>query len=109
MTTETPVGTDLLVMPGETSYKLFVWMHKDTGATKVEPLISEVKFEAGTAFEAGKQYNVTITVYGLEEVEVTAHLTGWEDGGDITIDPDEMPTTDDEQQGGGEQGGQQEP
>ena len=102
--TKTPVGTDLLVMPGETSYKLFVWMHKDTGATKVEPLISEVKFEAGTAFEAGKQYNVTITVYGLEEVEVTAHLTGWEDGGDITIDPDEMPTTDDEQQGGGEQG-----
>ena len=92
------VGTDLLVMPGETSYKLFVWMHKDTGETTVDPLVSVVEFEEGTAFEAGKQYNVTIRVYGLEEVEVTAHLTGWEDGGDITIDPDQpvTPTTEPE-------------
>lgn len=48
------------------------------------------------SFEAGKNYNVNITVYGLEEIEIKASLTAWEDGGDITIDPDEInpPTPD---------------
>lgn len=41
-----------------------------------------------TAFEAGKKYDVTFTVYGLEQIKVTAKLTEWVDGGDAAYDPD---------------------
>ena len=54
------------------------------------------KITVADGFVAGKNYNVNITVYGLEEIEIKASLTAWEDGGDITIDPDEInpPTPD---------------
>lgn len=37
-------------------------------------------------FKAGASYNVYITIYGFEKIEVTAVLTAWEDGGDIETD-----------------------
>jgi hypothetical protein len=37
-------------------------------------------------FRAGASYNVYITIYGFEKIEVTAVLTAWEDGGDIETD-----------------------
>ena len=49
-----------------------------------------------TKFEAGKSYKVTIKVYGLEKVEITAALQAWEDGGSTTIDPDDPPTGNDD-------------
>lgn len=39
-----------------------------------------------TKFEPGKSYNVYITIYGFEKIEVSAELTAWEMGGDIEID-----------------------
>ncbi|MDE7127801.1 MAG: fimbrillin family protein, partial [Bacteroidales bacterium] len=40
-------------------------------------------------FEAGHQYNVILTVYGLEEVRVSVELTPWVDSDEpIIIDPD---------------------
>lgn len=53
----------------------------------------DVKDDAGqslllTSFEAGKNYNVYITVYGLEEVKVNVELTEWENAGNIYIDKD---------------------
>lgn len=42
------------------------------------------------AFEAGYTYKVTIVVYGLEEVKITAELEEWKDGGSTVIDPDEL-------------------
>ena len=41
-----------------------------------------------TAFEAGTAYNIYINVYGPEEIEITAELTAWKEGGDYTYDPD---------------------
>lgn len=40
-------------------------------------------------FEAGKSYNVYITVYGFEKIEVTAELTAWEMGGNVDVDVEE--------------------
>ena len=40
------------------------------------------------SFEAGKNYNVYITVYGLEEVKVDVTLTEWDEAGKIIIDRD---------------------
>ena len=42
-----------------------------------------------TAFEAGNSYNVYITIYGFERIEVSAELTAWKDGGDVEVDIEE--------------------
>lgn len=47
-------------------------------------------------FKPGTSYDVTITVYALENIIVTASLTGWKDGGQIDLVPDDddpKPTT----------------
>ena len=45
--------------------------------------------ETMTAFKAGEAYNITINVYGPEEIKVTATLTDWNDAGEYTYDPDD--------------------
>ena len=50
-----------------------------------------IKMDGTKKFEPGKSYKVTITVYGLEEIEVTATLVPWVDGGSIDIDDDRNP------------------
>ena len=42
-------------------------------------------------FEKGYRYNVYVTVYGLEKVDVTVALSPWVDGGKLDIDTDEAP------------------
>ena len=42
--------------------------------------------EATKEFKPGASYNVYITIYGFEKIEVTAVLTAWENGGDIDAD-----------------------
>lgn len=49
--------------------------------------IEEAKITADTKqFKPGASYNVYITIYGFEKIEVTAVLTAWENGGDIETD-----------------------
>lgn len=87
------VGTNLLVIPGETSYNLLVWLSNDNGDSPIAPQVAQVTLLESATFDAGKVYTVTIMIYGLEPVEVSASLTGWQDGGTVTIDPDQIPTT----------------
>lgn len=48
--------------------------------------LSASKVGEGAKFEAGKSYNVYITIYGFERIDITAQLTAWGDGGDIETD-----------------------
>lgn len=49
--------------------------------------IDQTKISGQTKeFKPGASYNVYITIYGLEKIEVTAVLTAWENGGDIGAD-----------------------
>ena len=41
---------------------------------------------AAGAFKAGESYNVYITIYGRERIEVSANLVPWVDGGNIDTD-----------------------
>ena len=91
--TSKAVGTNLLVIPGETSYELLVWLSNDNGDSPIAPQVAQVTLKESATFDAGKVYTVTIMIYGLESVEVSASLTGWQDGGTVTIDPDQIPTT----------------
>lgn len=40
-------------------------------------------------FEPGYSYNVTITVYGLSDIQITTTLTPWKDGGNIEMNPED--------------------
>ena len=42
-----------------------------------------------TEFKAGESYNVYITIYGFEKIEVSAELTPWVLGGDVDVDIEE--------------------
>lgn len=62
-----------------------------TGATDTpQPvLVSEIVRPRKEAFEEGTSYVVTITLYGPEQIKITATLTGWVQSDDeIEIDPD---------------------
>ena len=43
----------------------------------------------GNGFESGYSYNVTITVYGLSEIQITTTLIPWKDGGNIEMNPED--------------------
>lgn len=43
----------------------------------------------GKGFEPGYSYNVTITVYGLSEIQITTTLIPWKDGGNIEMNPED--------------------
>lgn len=94
-----PVGEALLVAPGQTEYPLTIALaqkvKKHVGDPDNEDMALEqkatIKMDGTKKFEPGKSYKVTITVYGLEEIEVTATLVPWQDGGSIDIDDDRNP------------------
>lgn len=92
------VGEALLVAPGETEYPLTIALSQDVlqkvGETKVTMPLEQkatIKMDGVKKFEPGKSYKVTITVYGLEDIRVTATLVPWADGGSIDIDDDRNP------------------
>lgn len=92
------VGEALLVAPGETEYPLTIALSQDVlqkvGEAKVTMPIEQkatIKMDGVKKFEPGKSYKVTITVYGLEDIRVTATLVPWADGGSIDIDDDRNP------------------
>ena len=92
--------SDLMVFPGESTMTLKVSLApakaddpnlKDIVIDPMEVSLDAAKIanSGATTFEAGKKYTVTITVYSLEEVQVSASLTEWVEGGSTTYDPDE--------------------
>lgn len=94
-----PVGEALLVAPGQTEYPLTIALAQKvkknvTDVDKEDMALEQkatIKMDGVKVFEPGKSYKVTITVYGLEEIEVTATLVPWADGGSIDIDDDRNP------------------
>ena len=44
-----------------------------------------------SAFEAGYSFDITIIVYSLEDIDISAELTEWKEGGKVDIDTDVAP------------------
>ena len=42
-----------------------------------------------TDFQMGYSYNVLLTINGLEQINITATLEKWGDGGTISINPED--------------------
>lgn len=95
--TDTEVGTPInagvgmLLMP-QTSYDLKMkFEQKGTSTGNDETFVitpAMIEGNTATTFEAGKQYNVNIKLYGFQKIELSVELTAWENGGDIVIDED---------------------
>lgn len=89
------IGASMMLVPGG-EYTIVITTEQDMNnnstieTNEKGTITKEVTFAGG--FVAGKNYNINITVYGLQEIAVDATLTAWEEGGDIDIDPDDLPT-----------------
>ena len=88
---ETQVGEALLVAP-QTSYKILVKLSQPDKNDPSNILSYTYVFTMNppsNTFEMGKSYNVKLTIYGLQEIQVTTSLAPWEDAGDIEITPED--------------------
>lgn len=110
--TKTQVGESIMLLPGDAEIELEIAVSQlvvdtedaateadKTYTTKTETLTATIKasdiMQTGsttdsankTTFEAGDSYNINITVYSFQRIEVSAELTAWEEGGDINIAP----------------------
>lgn len=90
-----PVGADLLVYP-EQQYNVVIYTQQDMNEddtiqdNEQGEISTTIKLAGDAPFVAGAMYDISITVYGLEEITVNATLTAWTPGGEVTIDPDQM-------------------
>lgn len=75
------MGESIMLYP-EASYELRVVLKDDKG----KPFTTEstLSLKNQPIFEAGKNYNVIITVHGPKEIEATAELNPWVDAGEDT-------------------------
>lgn len=101
------VGNGIMVIPGEASYDLVIELAYDEAeyspdqvpTTPINPIESTIdastisgREEATETFLKGEQYTITVYIIGPQEVEISAELDDWTDGGNVEIDPDAPPT-----------------
>lgn len=104
MALATQVGEALLAIPAD-KYDITINLQqkvqvKGDKSSPVDPDDFQTKDYTYTAelkntvnpdkgFEPGYSYNVTITVYGLSEIQITTTLIPWKDGGNIEMNPED--------------------
>lgn len=103
MAMATQVGEALLAIPAD-KYEITINLQQkvqvkgdkatpqeDDFQTKDYTYVADLKntVNPDNGFEPGYSYNVTITVYGLSEIQITTTLTPWKDGGNIEMNPED--------------------
>lgn len=99
----TRIGESMMIYPGVTAVNMNIYLRQwvvDTEDPMTgEPLTYKQKMTAlpatatlanDAAYAAGTSYNINIKVYGFQRIEVYAALTGWTDGGDVNVDPEDQ-------------------
>lgn len=88
----TQACSDLMLFPEDVTIPLTVELmtdDSDEGDYKMNLDLTPALFKV-TSFEQGKQYELTLTVYDLEQISVSAKVAKWTDGGDYEYDPDNI-------------------
>ena len=103
MAMATQVGEALLAIPAK-KYEITINLEQNVQVTgdKDHPTPDDYQIKKYTytadlkntvnqekGFEPGYSYNVTITVYGLSEIQITTTLIPWKDGGNIEMNPED--------------------
>ena len=87
------IGESLMIPAGE-KYELLFYVHQSkpqsNGGTP-ERVDYELPYTLTTTtdFQMGYSYNVLLTINGLEQINITATLEKWGDGGTISINPED--------------------
>lgn len=88
------IGASMMLVPGG-EYTIVITTEQDMNnnstidANEKGTITKKITYTGG--FVAGTNYNINITVYGLQEIAVNATLTAWNEAGeDIEIDPDDI-------------------
>ena len=87
-----------MVMSGETEHEInietrLVNSYLPVDSQKHTIKAADIKTADGstlTKFLPGYQYDVILTIYGPEEVKITAVLSEWKEGGNTLVDPDDI-------------------
>lgn len=103
--TTLPIGAGIMIAPGDPSFEMEIKLmqyvmeydgtnpeHPKSYTWKESTLQTTVKLDAkepSKVFEAGNYYTITTTIFGFQDIEVTATLSKWEDGGDISTNPED--------------------
>ena len=99
------VGEAMFVAPGETSYKMELVLqmlvrtegekfedvpdgYYSTELTEEVTLPLTLTMPEGKTFEAGKSYQVNVTIYGMEKIVLEVELAPWLDGGHFDVGGD---------------------
>lgn len=94
------IGDGIMIVPGGNSFKMeielmqYVKKFDGTGSEaeaytwKTATLQTDVVLEDST-FEAGNYYTITTKIFGFQDIEVTATLSKWENGGSIETNPED--------------------
>lgn len=88
----------VMVMSGETEHEINIetrlvnsYLPVDSQKHTIEA--ADIKTADGstlTKFLPGYQYDVILTIYGPEEIMITAVLSEWKEGGNTLVDPDDI-------------------
>lgn len=95
-----PVSAPMLLYPQDTYEIVITTSQTPVGGTEVvgtiEGTLKVAKAEGGDAantsgiFDPGVLYDVNITVYDVEKIEISGELIEWKYGGSIDVDPDDV-------------------
>lgn len=99
----TRIGESMMIYPGVTAVNMNIylrqWVVDTEDPVTGDPLTYKQKKTAlpatatltnNAAYAAGTSYNINIKVYGFQRIEVYAALTGWVDGDDVNVDPEDQ-------------------
>ena len=96
-TQATPIGESMLVVPADKySARIYTKQELDRYHNIIDPakrnsvIDWDISLGEGKTFLPGYSYNIYIIVYGAQTIQVMAELTGWNDGGEVKIDPEEF-------------------
>lgn len=103
--TELKIGAGIMIAPGDSSFEMEIElmqyvMENEASDTHPEPtytwkeatLQTTVKLDSTDEtkkFEAGKFYTITATIFGFQKIEITATLSKWQEGGNISTNPED--------------------
>lgn len=85
-----PLGGSLMVAP-DIKYDAYLYLkeHMENGEIKTHENHMNITCSEGR-FDAGSQYLVKATIFGLTSVDITVNLAEWEEGGSIDIGSDKF-------------------
>lgn len=83
----------IMVMPGDAEYTAILYL-KQKGYSYSElypvPMIIPIEFKNGKKAEPGYRYKATLTVWGLERVDISVTMEPWKQGDGFNLDPDDI-------------------